>query len=181
MNKSHLRDCRQFRFPNNNDSPSVRNCRLILQQRNNNATTTPQNLDFQWDILQKWTFKSLYESTFHLSADPLKSAPTFRRPKMLFSSYENIINRSNSETPPGLYFQPFPQGRPERTLPEVKTFTFAETFIKNEFWRVALDSKTLIFIETFSKTGLSRVAMNSKTFTLGQTFIKNRVSRVAMN
>ena len=37
-NKSHLRDCRHFSFPNNNNCPSVRYCRLRLQQqRNNNA------------------------------------------------------------------------------------------------------------------------------------------------
>ena len=69
-------------------------------------------------------------------------------------------------------FQPFPQGCPEPTLPEVKTITFVETFKKNRFSRVVMDSKTLIFLETFSKTGLSRVAMNSKTVTLAETFIK---------
>ena len=37
-NKSHLRDCRHFSFPNNNNCPSVRDCQLRLQQqRNNNA------------------------------------------------------------------------------------------------------------------------------------------------
>ena len=104
---------------------------------NNNATTTQQQrlktLIFVETFCKSELSRVSMNLLFIYPRTPSKVPLPSGGPKMVYLPLKYILKTSNSETPSGSGFSALPQECPEPTLPEVKTSTFAETFIKNGF------------------------------------------------